>query len=99
MDDIDRRKQQGILSSLQSNFPGIEVIFEWEPERRLSSYYIRPDTETQWIIKVTDDCIVNNSLATMLQEILTEGMEMIMKSPNVEHILYKNIAFHRSERD
>ena len=93
MNDDDKKKVQALLSSLEGMFQGVEIKFQSEPNRRLSCYYIRPDLATQWIIEVTDECIVNHPLSQIIEAIRTEGMEIMMANPNKEVVLYQDFTF------
>lgn len=93
MNDDDQKKQQALLLSLEGFFSGIKVEFQREPGRGVSSYYVRPDLKTQWIIKVTDECIMNNRLSQIVEAVQTEGAEIMMANPNEEVVLYQDFTF------
>ena len=99
MNDEDRKKQKALLESLEGTFPGIEIEFQEEPSPGLSSYYIRPDLKTQWIIKVTDECLMNNRLSQIIEAIRTEGIQIMMDNPNEQVVLYQDFSFKVGKND
>lgn len=91
MDDRNKKKVQEIFECLERYYPDTEIVSERQAGRMLSNFYIRIDLGVQYILKVTDECVMDNSLSSILHAVTTECLAAMTDNPNHEVVLYKDL--------
>jgi len=97
MNDNDNKKVDEIMACLERHYPDTEIVQGRQQGRLLSSFHIRISSGVQYILKVTDECVMDNSLSALLQTVSSECLAAMTENPNQEVVLFKDLHLEVGE--
>ena len=97
MNEEDSRKTDSIAEYLFSKYPESDCERERDMTRGLNCYYINMDGSDRLILKITDECIMDNDLESIKQKIESRCIPVMTENINKIVVLFND--FHVEIRE
>ena len=93
----DQEKLENILIELNEIFPVTEIEPHRQVGRGLHCFYVRPSVQEQMILKITDECLMNNPLDKLLDAIKRRCLSAMKENLNMEVVLFNDMHIEVNE--
>lgn len=97
MNEEDFAKTDEIAGYLEERFPDFELERDRNVGRGLSAFYLNINMRGRMILKITDECIMDNDLVDILNAIDRRCIPTMQASLNQEVVLYNDLQIEKRE--